>query len=236
MLKYEKIAQELRNKIISGEYSPNERLPYEWEMCNKYKVSRITIKKAVDLLVMEGLIVKRRGSGTFVKDMRDRDAIEIAMKQQISGFTATHPKGQVKSKIIEFKIMYPSKIVSDKLKIMEEDFVYYIVRIRYANDEPCVHEVTYMPIKIIPGIKREILEASIYNYIEKKLKLKVQSSHNTIRADLPTEDEQRYLEINGNFPILEVEQVAFLNNGQIFEYSISRHRSDKLKLKTINIK
>ena len=58
----------------------------------------------MDLLVSEGLIIKRRGSGTFVKDMRDDDAIEIAMKKQFMGFKATHGSKKVASDIIKFKL------------------------------------------------------------------------------------------------------------------------------------
>ena len=100
----------------------------------------------MDLLVSEGLIIKRRGSGTFVKDMRDDDAIEIAMKKQFMGFKATHGSKKVTSDIIKFKVIPASAEIAEKLKIERNDFVYYIERVRYLNDEPCVIEYTYMPI------------------------------------------------------------------------------------------
>ena len=67
MIKYQKIASDLRNAITSGQYLPGAQLALEKEMCQQYGVSRITIKRAVDELVNQGLVVKRRGSGTFVK-------------------------------------------------------------------------------------------------------------------------------------------------------------------------
>ena len=69
MNKYEIIAVDIREDILNGIYKPNERLPFEKEICDKYDVSKMTVKKALDLLVSEGLIVKRRGSGTFIKDI-----------------------------------------------------------------------------------------------------------------------------------------------------------------------
>ena len=93
-----------------------------------------------------------------------------------------------------------------------------------------------MPIGLIPGIKNDILMNSIYNYIEKKLKLKIKSAHRIIRAILPNELEQEWLKIENNFPILEVEQVGFLDNGQPFEYSKAHHRSDKIEFRTVSIK
>ena len=63
MTKYEEIAEDIRQDIMNGKYNVNQQLPLEKEMCEYYNVSRITIKKAVDQLVSEGLVVKRRGAG-----------------------------------------------------------------------------------------------------------------------------------------------------------------------------
>lgn len=66
-------------------------------------------------------------------------------------------------------------------------------------------------------------------------RLKIKSVHRTVRATLPTEKEEEYLKIDHCFPILEVEQVAFLDDGRIFEYSKSRHRGDRFELKTVSV-
>lgn len=66
-------------------------------------------------------------------------------------------------------------------------------------------------------------------------RLKIKSAHRTVRATLPTQKEKEYLKIDHCFPILEVEQVAFLDDGRIFEYSKSRHRGDRFELKTVSV-
>ncbi len=236
MLKYEEIAEDIKSKIEVGEYLPNDQVPLEKEMCEKYSVSRITIKKAMDQLVMKGLVVKRRGSGTFVKDIDNKEVYDISTSNQFEGFTKTFSDKKIISKIVEFKIINAKDEIADKLKISEDEFVYYIVRARYADGVPYVMEYTYMPIDIIPGIKIDTLKGSIYEYIEEILNLKIKSAHRTIRASLPTKMEQEYLEISENFPILEVEQSAYLDTGQAFEYSKSRHRSDKFEFKSISVK
>jgi len=236
MSKYEEISQDIRQAILSGKYSPNEQLPLEKEMCSSYGVSRITIKKAVDELVIQGLIIKRRGSGTFVKSVNDEDVEELGAVKQFGGFSETNKDRKVSSSIIKFEVIHPTEEIATKLKIACDDFVYYIVRARYADDEPYVIEYTYMPIGLIYGIKTDILMNSIYSYIEKNLKLKIKSAHRTVRAILPNEIEQEWLKIDKDIPILEVEQVGFLDDGQSFEYSKSHHRSDKIEIKTVSIK
>ena len=227
----------MQKKIEHGVYKPNDQLPFEAEMCETYGVSRITIKKAMDLLVMKGLVVKRRGSGTFVKNITVMPNEEqlFSTSNQFSGFSHTEGHKNVESKIHEFQIINPSVDVAQRLKISEEDFVYYIERTRYSEGVPNVIEYTYMPIDVIPGLKRDVLEKSIYQYISDDLGLKIKSAHRIARATLPTKDEEKLLEVNHCFPILEVEQVAFLDDGRIFEYSKSRHRGDKFELRTVSV-
>lgn len=236
MLKYEEVAIDLQNKIANHEYKVNDQLPLEKEMCKKYGVSKITIKKAVDMLVIKGLVVKRRGSGTFVKDIQKVEIKEMSESNMISGFTGAFSDKIVESKVLEFSIIPVNDEIANKLRIELDEFVYNICRVRYANGEPCVIEYTYMPIRVITGLKKCILEKSIYSYIQDVLNLKVKSAHRTIRAKSPTEIECKYLNINEKIPVLEVEQVAFLDNGVPFEYSISHHRNDKFEFKSVIIK
>lgn len=236
MARYKEIADDIRNQILSGKYNINAQLPLEKEMCVTYNVSRITVKKAVDELVGEGLVIKRRGSGTFVKAIDESTAEDLTLSRQFSGFTDSNKGKKIKSKILTFEVVHPSSEIAGKLQIEEDDFTYYIVRVRYADDEPVVVEYTYMPIGVIPGIKTEVLNNSIYAYIEGTLKLKIKSAHRTVRAILPNEIEQENLEIDKYFPILEVEQVGFLDNGVPFEYSKSHHRSDKSEFKSVSLK
>lgn len=236
MAKYEEIAEDIRQSILSGKYIQNEQLPLEKEMCEYYGVSRITIKKAVDELVSQGLIIKRRGSGTFVKAVGNEDVKELSMAKQFEGFSETNKGKNVRSEILTFEVVHPTEEIATKLKITCDDFVYYVIRVRYADDEPYVIEYTYMPITLIPGIKMDILKNSIYRYIERELNLKIKSAHRTIRAINPSELEVKWLEIKESLPILEVEQVGFLDNGQPFEYSKAHHRGDKCEFKTVSIK
>ena len=154
MLKYEKIAEDLREDILRGKYQSGEQLALEKEMCEQYKVSRITIKRAVDALVSQGLVVKRRGSGTFIKSLKDEDVKELGMANQFTGFAATYRDRRVETDVLKFDIIHPDEAVAAKLQITTEDFVYDIVRVRKLDGEPVVIEYTKMPIQLIPGIKK----------------------------------------------------------------------------------
>ena len=235
MLKYEKIAFDIKEDILSEKYKPNEQLPFEKELCEKYNVSKMTVKKALDLLVNDGLIIKRRGSGTFVKDITEKEIQRIIEKKQFSGLTTTSIGHKVTSKVLEFKIINATKEIADILKIEEDEFIYFVHRVRYVDDKAVVIEKTYIPLNLIPGMKLADVKKSIYGYIKDKLGLNIQSAHSTVRAMKSDELDRKYLNLEKDEPILEVEIVAYLDNGKVFEYSFSRHRYDKFEFKSITV-
>ena len=235
MLKYEKIAFDIKEDILSEKYKPNEQLPFEKELCEKYNLSKMTVKKALDLLVNDGLIIKRRGSGTFVKDITEKEIQRIIEKKQFSGLTTTSIGHKVTSKVLEFKIINVTKEIADILKIEEDEFIYFVHRVRYVDDKAVVIEKTYIPLNLIPGMKLADVKKSIYGYIKDKLGLNIQSAHSTVRAMKSDELDRKYLNLEKDEPILEVERVAYLDNGKVFEYSFSRHRYDKFEFKSITV-
>lgn len=195
----------------------------------------MTVKKALDLLVSEGLIVKRRGSGTFIKDITEKEIHGIIDKKQFAGLTYNNIEHKVTSKVLEFAVINADEKISSMLKIEVGDFVYLINRVRYVDKEPLVMEKTYMPLSVIPGVKMKDVEGSIYNYIREELGFKIQSAHSTIRSDKSSESDRKYLKLKSDEPIIEVERVAYLDNGKAFEYSFARHRYDKYEFKTITV-
>lgn len=239
MLKYEMVADDLQQKIENGLYKPNDQLPLVPELCEQYDVSKITIKKAMDQLMMKGYIVKRRGAGTFVKNINVGKSLRAFHEQsnQLSGMYAEFKDIGVEIKTIvnDFEIVTPSDHVAQKLKISTDDFVYWICRTRLADGVPQVIEYTYMPIDVVPGLKNEDVATSIYGYIQDTLKLKVDSAHRTVRAVLPTDKEQEMLAMEPGVPLLQVEQVAFLEDGRLFEYSVSQHPGNLYEFYSISV-
>ena len=236
MTKYEKIATYIKNQIMEGKYKANEKIPFEKDLCEQFDSSKMTVKKALDLLVMEGLIVKRRGSGTFVKDISQNQIEDITIKNQFAGLTARAEGHEVKTILLDFKIITADKLVAESLKIEEDDFVYFIKRVRSVDGEAVVIEETYMPLYLFPAIKKSDVEKSIYDYIEDKANLKIQSSHSVVRARKSEELDWEYLKLKSDEPVIEVERIGYLDNGKVFEYSFSRHRYDKFEFKAIIIK
>ena len=229
MLKYETVASDIRDKILSGDYAPNDQLPTTPELCEQYQVSKITIKKAMDELVQQGLIARRRGSGTYVKRVSAVKAASPAgwdMSSQMSGFVAEHKGCEVTSIVHEFTVMRVDAEIAQLLGMEADEFAYYISRTRLVDGTPLVIEYTYMPIKLVPDLRERNVQTTIYGYLEDELGLKIGSAHRVLRAVLPTKEEAEWLGIKTTEPLLEVKQVGYLDDGVPFEYSIARHCRD----------
>lgn len=226
MQKYVMISNDIRNKILDGVYKANDQLPFEKDMCQEYQASKMTVKKALDILVAEGLIIKRRGSGTFVKDMGPEETKRVMIANQFRGTTAVNPGKKVESDVLNFTIVQASEDVQQKLNVDADCFVYDIYRVRYVEGTPTVIEHMYMPIEVIPNLKKKHAEGSIYEYIEETLKLVIQSAHRTVTVRKATDFEAKRLQLEMGDPVAVAEQVGYLNTGTAFEYSISVHRYD----------
>ncbi|HEL2070811.1 TPA: GntR family transcriptional regulator [Streptococcus suis] len=230
MEKYNVIANDVRRKILDGIYKANDQLPFEKDLCEVYEVSKMTVKKALDILVAEGLIIKRRGAGTFVKDLSVEDMEKMVVGSQMIGTSAYYPTRSVTSKVLHFEIIAASEKVSNKLNIPIGSFVYDIVRVRILDGSPLVMENTFMPVSVIPGLRLKNVEESIYEYIQDTLGMKIQSAHRNITVRKASDSEVTHLELEQGDPVGIVEQIGFLSNGTTFEYSISTHRYDTFSI------
>lgn len=227
MLKYMSVAMDLKEKIKEGSYTANQQLPSIAALCNIYDVSSITVKKALDELETSGLITRRRGSRAFVKKVAAsrKELTHYELSNQMAGFFAEHASlgEKVTTDVREFSVVRPPSEIARYLGMDAEQFTYHIIRVRYANDEALAIEYTYMPIDLIPNLRMCHLKGSIYHYIESVLGLKIDSGHRIVRAVMPTKDECLWMDIDPGEPLLEIEQVGFLDDGIPFEYSLSRH-------------
>ncbi|WP_159458169.1 MULTISPECIES: GntR family transcriptional regulator [Listeria] len=226
--KYELIASDIRRKIQEGAYEVNEQLPFEKDLCKAYNASRITIRKAMDMLVNEGLIYKRRGSGSYVKGAEMSAQLQATTLENFSGKDIT-------TEVIDFTVIKSPDDIAEKLKISSFDFVYDIRRLHKKNNSPFAIEQSYMPIQLIQGIRLDVLTTSIYNFVKDEIGLVPKSVHRQLNACHPSKNDEKLLEVDWNFPLLEMEQIVYLDNGKPCEYSVSKIKTGEYKFQTVNI-
>ncbi len=237
MLKYQAIANDIRQKINDGIYKPDDQLPLTSELENTYHVSKMTIKRALDHLEAAGLIVKRRGSGTFVKGLASNDLDKLTQhsSQQLFGMSKVFAGHNVVSKILAFEVITAPAEVMAKLRLDDDSFVYHIVRVRFLDGKPLSLETSYMPISLIPDLRRQHAEHSIFSYIRDTLHLNIQSAHRIVQVRGANELESKEMSLAPGSPVAVVRETYFLSNGLPFNYSITTHEPDHFALETVVI-
>ena len=223
--KHEQITNELNKRIYAGVYKTSKPLPNQNQLAKEFNVSRMTIKKALDTLSNEGLLYSKRGAGTFIRKTTKNNRISLPFNVH-AGLSKALPT-QIKSSAVLFNVIFPDDELAEKLDLKLSDPIYDILRLRLVDDEPFVLEHTYMPVNLIPGITPEILKKSVYSYIEDELKLPIGDAFRQITAEKAQENDIEFLNVKPNDPILQINQIVFLEDGRPFEFSISHHPYNK---------
>ncbi len=220
MSKYMEVYTSVRNRIDDETYKVGEKLPTGEELAKEFNTGKLTVKKGLDMLVSEGVLLSRSGYGT---EVLRKPISNSKVFGPSDGLLSVLGEDHVESKVFNFSIELPSKEVAKNLRITEKDYVYNIVRSRYVDKQPYSLEQTFMPLIIIPGLTPEHLQKSVYEYIRNELHLRIQASHLKMRGDLANAFDAKVLGIEEGEYMIEIEKIVSLSTGAPFEYSVTRH-------------
>lgn len=222
-LVYKQIIDDLKAKIFSGQFA-NMRLPDERSLSETYQVSRSSVKRALTKMEHDGIIFKKRGSGTFINPLYIKNESIFNYEGSNLGVTDNfqmHGK-KPKVKVLSFEVIPPTEELQRDLFLEPHDFVYKIVRLRLFDEEPFMIETGYIPIKIVQDLNQTIIEGSIFNYLENSRNLAVTKSFLSIFAEPSNPQDQELLHLAPHEPVSIMEGIFFLDNGTPFEFSHMR--------------
>ncbi|MFD1440324.1 MULTISPECIES: GntR family transcriptional regulator [Lacticaseibacillus] len=219
MYKYQQIAQSLHQMFTDGTYAPGALLPDQEQLAKQFHTTRITIRKAIQLLIVEGVVYSKRGAGTFLRKDYRATTGGISPIDQPLGTTATQPGHKVTSKILGFAARMPNESEQEALVICPTDPVYVIDRVRYVDQQLFSYEHTIMPTAIMT-ITEDMLKGSIYAAL-KAHGIAIAGSHRTVYAIKATEEDVKAIGAALNDPVLVIRQVSYSVEGEPFEFSES---------------
>ena len=182
------------------------------------------MKRALELLAQQGIIFKKRGSGTFINPLYLKNQALFRYEGSNLGLTDSFkvPGKEQKIKLLEFKVINASKELAQDLFINESDFVYQFKRLRLLDNQPFLIETGYLPIKIVPELTPEILKDSLFNYLEDTQNKTVTRSFLNITVEPSNSEDQSELNLQANEPVGVMEGIFFLDDGTPFEVSNMR--------------
>lgn len=223
---YYQLEEFLKGQIENGTWKSGQQIPSEAELCEAFDVSRTVVRQALNELVHEGLLYRRKGKGTFVAEPKIRESLV----QHLTGFYEDMVAlgFRPSTKVLEQKVMPAPPKIADGLVLEEGEPVIMIDRLRFVDDEPIVLVITYVPQKLCPELINEDLSTqSLYAILEKKYGLELAHGRRTLEAVAATKEEAKLLEIDEGDPIILLRSISYLKDGRPIEYFKARHRGDR---------
>ncbi|WP_019244157.1 MULTISPECIES: GntR family transcriptional regulator [Bacillus] len=223
---YHQLEELIKQQIDSGQLQPNQAIPSEREFTEQYQISRMTVRQALTNLVNDGLLYRKKGTGTFVSERK----VERVMQGLTSFSEDMIERGLTpSSEILSYEVVPASPSVSQKLEIDVEKPVLQIERIRLADDVPMAIETAYMPLHLIEGLTKELAKDSIYQFIEEKFSLKIDVADQELEAVAASDYDAKHLHIKKGSPVLKIIQVTYLEDRTPIEYVKSSFRADRYR-------
>lgn len=224
--KYLQIYEDLKQKIEKKEIPSHTFLPSENELMTLYHSSRDTIRKSLSLLQQNGYIHTSKGKGSLVLD-HEKIAFPVAGLTSFKELSHTLP-GDVMTIVHCFEKIPVTTYLKKELYIQKGD-VYHIERIRDIDGEKIILDIDYINAQVIPHLTKEIVQDSIYEYIENDLGLKVSFAKKEITVIQASDQEKELLDMDGFDLLVCVKSYTYLEDATLFQYTESKHRPDKFR-------
>ncbi len=210
---YAQLARILRTQIARGHMRPGDRLPSESQLCRQYDISPMTVRRAINILSDEGVVVTSQGKGTFVKSIQFWDATFRLDRLQ----PLIEDEEKAKVKLLETRIRKADSHVALKLGVKIGQRVIYICRLLLLQEKPFLYHREYLiydPKR--PIVESEIETTSLKGLFEGTGRSLLKSSALNIEVTVLTKEEAAILESNGAAPAFRIEHIFYdFNNHPI---------------------
>ncbi|SEP74048.1 GntR family transcriptional regulator [Faunimonas pinastri] len=219
---YLRLRGRIRRAVEDGRLKAEDALPPEREMAVQLGVSRVTIRRALEGLVAEGLLQQRHGSGTFVTPRTER------VQQPLSRLTSFSRDMQIRGRRpttewLERSVAPPTPNEMLVLGISPKEQVTRIHRLRLADGLPMAVERATLPARVLPD--PESIGASLYETLQQRGFRPVRALQR-LRAENLSADDAALLGVPAGSAALSIERVAYLQDGAIVEFTRSSYRGD----------
>lgn len=223
---YAQVAQVLQEQIKSGDWRVGDRLPSEATLCEIFNVSRPVIRQALHELLTEGLIVRRKGQGSFVATPKIREGLF----QRLGGFyqDMVNQGYAPVTRVLKQEIMPANRFVAGQLRIDAGTPVIEIERVRSVEYEPIVWVATFIPLALCPPlVSADLADKSLYTVLEEEFGLTITRGRRTLEAVAAKDYEARLLNVEPGAPLISLHSVSYLADGTPLEYYHALHRGDR---------
>lgn len=229
---YIQIKDYIRLNIQAGVFPENSRIPSERQLAEQFQVSRLTVSKAINELIQEGLLHSHVGKGTFVSSTK----IEQELRTLTSFTEEMIRRGQRPSSRVLYAVVEPaSSEVTKALLLPSGTKIIVLKRVRLADNQPVALETSAIVAAICPDIvgKHDFSQESLYQVLREECGIRIAYARQIFESRQATPEEQEALHLDPHTPILGITRVTYNAQEQPIEYVRSAYRGDRYKFNAI---
>lgn len=224
--RHQQISEWLRQKIKDGTFGNDDKLPSENELCEKFGVSRVTVRKALQTLEHEQLIYRSQGLGSFVRDKRSRQSF-IQLTDFVEDMRCAGLKPR--SSVLRFEPVSVPAEVASVLKVEPSSTVLRLDRLRLGNNQPIAFDLTWLPMfygQLIENFDME--EETIYGILEREYDIPVEKGYYRIEAENATDYLAKHLDVAEEAALLLIDRLSLTLSEKPIYYQKRYYRSDRI--------
>jgi GntR family transcriptional regulator len=216
---YEKVKKKITASLVEGEWRPGEAIPSETELANVYDVSQGTVRKAIDELSAESILIRRQGKGTYVATHNEEN-IQLRFLRLTSNFGL---KEKLDNQLVSFSKEKATNKLAKVLNINPASTIISLKRVLTFNEKPLILDVIKIPAQSFRGLTAEMVvekKGSMYRMYETDFGIRMLRADEKIRAINANFESASLLNVNENSPLLSVERISYTYENKPLEWRL----------------
>jgi GntR family transcriptional regulator len=225
---YQQIKGLILQSLQASEWKPGESIPSEMELASRYRVSQGTVRKAIDELASEHLLIRKQGKGTFVATHAEHQ-VQYRFLKLVPDQGDLNTEGPAQRHIVDCKRLRATAEIARALALRSGDTVLQVRRVLSFANVPTILEDLWLPGAPFKGLTAERLSGyngPMYALFETEFGVRMVRADEKIRAVLPDKTQRELLHLSTHTPLLSVERIAYTYNDTPMELRRGFYRTD----------
>ena len=225
---YQQIKALILQSLQSGQWKPGEAIPSEMDLASRYRVSQGTVRKAIDELANDHLVVRRQGKGTFVATHAEQH-VQFRFLKLVPDSGTPGSEGPAQRDIIDCRRARATAEVARALALRNGDAVLQARRVLSFAGVPTIVEDIWLPAAPFTGLTAERLadyHGPMYALFETEFNMRMVRAEEKIRAESAIDGREKLLKVEHGTPLLSVERIAYTYQNVPMELRRGYYRTD----------
>ena len=222
---YEEVKKNISTSLIGGEWGPGQAIPSEIELSNTYNVSQGTVRKAIDELSAESILIRRQGKGTYVATHNEEN-IQFRFLKLTSNIGL---KEKLDNQLVSFVKEKATNKLAKILNVNTASTIISLKRVLTFNEKPLILDVIKIPAQSFRGLTAEMVvekKGSMYRMYETDFGVRMLRADEQIRAVNANPESASLLNIKKNTPLLSVERISYTYENRPLEWRLGLYTTN----------